>query len=222
METESSKIKIIKWVSLAVAILVIIGLGSYLYLSEKTNYFEPSKTNQNSETNNEQANTNQTNEKESNQNATNTSTSQTSCQPTYSNDEIELLKTFATYTNKAYNLTFKYPSEWTKVYQEDKYILLKGEKGSVSLQITIADRAVLNTEEFKKVSSKNVTVACTPTTETCYQGYGLSEGSNKNVVEIKKNNIPFVIEIFYPNIGASLSSDYVELFDLILKTIEIK
>jgi len=205
---ETKKIKISKWIALVLGILTIIGLGIYLYFSLK-----PEKTTQTTTPS-------QTSEKRDESTST---TATPSCTSAFSNDEKEMLKSFVSYTGKAYNLTFKHPSDWTKIFQEDKYILMSGEGNSLTFRITIADRAAVNTEEFNKVSTKNITVACIPTTETYYHGYGLSDGVGKNIVEIKKNNIPFVIEMSYPdNMGASISSDYIELFDLILKTLEIK
>lgn len=137
--------------------------------------------------------------------------------------EIEL---WETYENSKYGYSFKCPQTWTITKDEDDWVILGDDEANIIFQIRSGKGSGFDFDGYKEESNKTVQIACQETTQTNYTGdteeFPDMENQRSISAIFTKNDIPHNIKMSYEYVGASISSDITEAFDLILKTIELK
>ncbi|HRZ95124.1 MAG TPA: hypothetical protein P5262_01005 [Candidatus Moranbacteria bacterium] len=140
-------------------------------------------------------------------------------------DEDKLnMKGWETFTNNKYGFSLMYPNDW-KIKNSNSNNLVMGDKGEAMTFQIKSDMAAFGLENYKLGPKKTVKIACKNTTVTTYIAnpeIDPSFSGNERLVltSFEKNGTAHTIFFSYKDIGASLSSDIVEQFDLILKSIK--
>ncbi|MFA6193710.1 MAG: hypothetical protein WC726_02520 [Parcubacteria group bacterium] len=167
------------------------------------------------------------------QNATNQSSNQpetqsaSECPQTFTNEENLNKADWKTFTNTKYGYSFQYPKSWIGSEKQDDYTGLGSGADQQSFEWRSSIMTGTDYYGFKEDSHKNMTVGCANAKITYFSGDPTADppedSQNRLVlVEFEKNGIPHVILFSFHAIGASVSSDIGEMFDLILKTVEFK
>ncbi|OGY22678.1 MAG: hypothetical protein A2113_02190 [Candidatus Woykebacteria bacterium GWA1_44_8] len=213
---ENSEQKKINWknvlVGVAIGVILIwLGVLIWFLLQLKPDEFTPITTSKAS-----------TPSAKKDETAKETTKATTPCASTLTEaDKIEI-KLWKTYENSKYNYSFKYPETW------------QGNLGPVNDKVVLNDNEALITfyfysgiptgfEGFTFDTKKSVEVACEQTEKVYFKGLPPG-GENFRIIYtgFTKNGTDHVVWINYRYVGASISSDIVEDYDLILKTIEFK
>lgn len=151
----------------------------------------------------------------------------TPCSPTLASSDKLAVETWKTYENSKYSFSFKHPEDWQVTTKEDNLIVLKESEAQVTLEFRMAEASYgFGIEPYTKEIETSVDVACVKGTKTVYSGEQSSDPNYKDkrmtITKFEKDGTPYLIMISYKYIGASLSSDIVEAYDLILKSLEFK
>lgn len=143
------------------------------------------------------------------------------CPSTLTNSDKEEIKLWKTYKNTVRKYTFKYPETWQVYKNEGDLVGFEDKEGDTYIYFHIISgnqAKATKVPPYKEVNKKAIKVAC----QDAQRVYLIS---GKDVIirtTFEKDNIPYIVMIAYTDIGASLSSDIVEAYDLILKTIEFE
>jgi len=152
-------------------------------------------------------------------------TSSSNCNQTFTNEENLNKTDWKTFKNEKYGYSFEYPKNWIVGEKQNDYTGL----GSGADQQSFEWRSDLMTGTdyygFKENSRKTMLVGCTNAKITYFSGDPTFDPPRDSqdrliLVQFEKNNIPHVILFSYYSIGASISSDIAEMFQLILKTVK--
>ncbi len=135
--------------------------------------------------------------------------------------EIEL---WETYEDSNYGYSFKYPQTWTITKDEDSWVILEDDEANIIFQIRSGEGSGFDFVGYVEESNETIQVACEEASCTYYTGDTTEfpdMADQRSISTIfTKNEIPHNIKISYTYLGASISGDITEAFDLILKTIE--
>jgi type II secretory pathway pseudopilin PulG len=132
------------------------------------------------------------------------------------NDKTEI-STWTKLTNSSNQYSFSYPSTWTLLTNADNQVVLtdNSDGASISFSFLSDDKSVLGIEDFTKTSEDTVMIDCTTASKVAF-----TQGENAMItVVFNKNDVQHLIMFKYKNLGASISGDIVDAFNLILKTI---
>ncbi len=132
-------------------------------------------------------------------------------------DKIAIAK-FASYTNNKYNFTFRYMEELTVDQTQDDYMSFKGSDDSL-MQVRIDKMAVIDfPPDMKVTGTTTLDLNCAKVTKINYM---TSDNTQMTITaSFTKDSIPYLFTYTFPYVGASISSDLVEAFDLTLKSLE--
>jgi hypothetical protein len=90
-----------------------------------------------------------------------------------------------------------------------------------SFQFGIIDTVNLDSNGYEVESEEDITVACQKAKRTALTGLPPGGENFKRITtEFEKNSTTYLISITYRNVGASISGDLVEAYNLILKTVQ--
>ncbi len=138
------------------------------------------------------------------------------CASTLTSSDKATMVGWKKYTNNDYHYTFKYPQEWTTDTSEKKRVAMHGDGGHTVFQFLSAEMTAFDYLGYTVTSTKNTVVAC-QSAKTTY----LSNGDDRMIfTQFKKDGTDHLIMMTYKYMGASLSSDMVEAYDMILKSVE--
>jgi len=201
---------------LAILVILLIGAASYYiyYNSQKSD-----KEKENTQT--------QTNEakKQTDKGKTSNDTTKTStpCASTLTDSDKIMIETWKTYENSTYKYSFKYPENWVITANKNDIVTFTDEADKTSFEF-VSGVSGGSTDGLKKTSEKEATVACKKATVRYYETIAPIIGGHDRYIttSFKKDGTWYMVDISYKFIGASLSSDIVEAYDLILKTVEFK
>jgi len=230
-----SKLKKVIWF---LVFIILIGgiIGSYFFLTAKYNR---ERTNLQTEIKNLEEEINnfksKKTEKESSQetnftqnktpgSTSNTTTKEESCTPTLTEDEKATISSWKTFTNSYYNYSFKYPEDWRITKNENNEVVLEDSSGNIKFWWASEEKTIFGLEDYIEKTSTNIVIAC----QEVVKHYMVPK-SNEGVGSthflyslFEKNNKKHMASMYFKYAGASLSSDIVDLYNLILKTIEFK
>lgn len=129
------------------------------------------------------------------------------------------MKDWKTFKNDKYDFSFKYPKEWTYDKVSDKLINFKNGPDGEVFSWRSEEMTALGFEGWETdTASKNLKVACQSAKSTY-----LKQGIERMIfTQFKKDGKDHMANFGYKYFGASISSDLVEEYDLILKSIEFK
>ena len=221
MEEETKKSNVWKVVAIILLVIIVLGAGGYgwyyYYRKDVNNKADITKLQ------------NEINTKK----GTGTTTSATCEAEALTQTEKDLSGDWATETNDKYNYTFKHPTDWEKTLPGDNpndflsFVDVTDEAtlAAINLIVFSADQATKNTGEGLNVEEeKTVQVGCVDATYKVYttedNPRGFKQGTIRTTFE--KGGVPFLIGLTYPSIGASMDSDIIEAYDLVLKTFTFK
>lgn len=142
----------------------------------------------------------------------------TPCASTLTDSDKIQIQLWKTYENSKYGYSFEYPETWQISSEGVDFVELTDNETQSNFYFRSGSMANLSPapENFSTDSTKNIEVACVKGVETYTSD---AHGDKGIVADFQKNNTKHVVGIVYKDIGASLSSDIVEAYDLILKTI---
>jgi len=143
-------------------------------------------------------------------------------------EKIEIAD-WKTYQNEKYNISFKIPSDWLEKSSEsaNQFSFESPEAGAASLIVGMDLGAIsLVKDGYKLVSSTTQKVACQKAKVTTYNDKDnsseLVEKNRQQIVKLSVSDIPYQFDYnWQTGLGASISTDYLDRFNLILKTVVI-
>ncbi len=134
------------------------------------------------------------------------------------------LQTWKTYTNDTYGYSFKYPETWVTDKNDPSWLILKSDEADIVFQVRIGKGAGFDFDGFKEKSSTSITVACKNAVRVYYVGdtAEFPDMVNKESIytSFTKSGTPYFVKMSYTHVGASITGDIIDAYDLILKTIE--
>ncbi len=141
-------------------------------------------------------------------------TETTDCPSSLTSSEQDELAYWETVTNEATGYSLMHPG-WTEELNEENNLRLTDLGDTLTFTMRSGPLAVMGFEGYTLDSSEYILVACEETTRSNF-----SNGDLRLVlVTFSKESTDHTIMLTYQDIGASLSSDIVQAFDLLLKTI---
>ena len=143
----------------------------------------------------------------------------TDCATILTETEQVEMELWETYENTSYDYVFQYPQSWSLTDTNLDNIKLEDKEANLNMQFRSGPAVKITYQGTKLKSSEDILVACQKAKKSTYEGI---EDSRLIAVTFQKNNTPFVVMIAFDYLGASLSSDIIEAFDLILKSIQFK
>ncbi|MDD5489345.1 MAG: hypothetical protein PHP25_01535 [Candidatus Moranbacteria bacterium] len=151
--------------------------------------------------------------------------SSSGCSQTFTNEENLDKADWKTVSNNKYGYSFQNPKSLTVGEKQDDYIGLGSGADQQSFEWRSGPMTGTDYYGFKEDSHKNMMVGCANAKITYFSGDPAADppGDTQDrlvLVQFEKNGIPHVILFSYQYIGASISSDVVEMFELILKTVK--
>ncbi len=221
MIEESGKIKIIKYIALVIAIIILIISGYLAYQIFQTKINTPTTA----------ANPPKSS---SSPDSTKKELAKTfaNCSSTLSAAEKNLIKSWQTFENTKYDYSFKYPSNWeiqSNANKDEIVSLVYNPTDDLAMSTNFQFRAaakvaevISNTEGLTLESQKRITVDCITAQYSVYitssQIPGGRDGREIRTL-LTKEGTQFLSAIWYP---AADPSDFPENYDLLLKTIDFE
>jgi len=200
------------------AILAIAAVGYYIYSSSQ----KSDKEKENLQNQIDELKKQADKEKTSTETTPETTKTTPACASTLTDADKVEIQLWKTYENSTYKYSFKYPENWVTTEGKPDSVILDDSSDKTSFQF-ISNDSAMSTDGLKKTNEKETKIACETATVIYYQTIAAVPGNDRYIHTVfKKNNIFFMATLSYKFIGASLSSDIVEAYDLILKTIECK
>lgn len=152
-------------------------------------------------------------------------TSSAACPQNFTNEENLNKADWKTFSNAKNGYSFKYPKEWNITTKQDDYSNMGNAANSEYFEWRSGPMTGTDYMGYKEDSHKNISVGCQSAKITYFSGDPTADppGDAKDrliLVQFEKKGIPHVIIFTYKYFGASVSSDIVEMFNLILKTAE--
>ncbi|PIU79108.1 MAG: hypothetical protein COS72_01275, partial [Candidatus Moranbacteria bacterium CG06_land_8_20_14_3_00_43_56] len=130
-----------------------------------------------------------------------------------------------TVSNSKNGYSLKYPKSWSINEKKDDYLQMGNDENAEYFEWRSGPMTGTDYMGYKEDSHKNISVGCQSAKITYFSGDPTADppGDAKDrliLVQFEKSRIPHVIIFTYKYFGASISSDIVEMFNLILKTAE--
>lgn len=140
----------------------------------------------------------------------------TGCASTLTTADKLTMKEWKTFKNDKYNYLFKYPKEWTYDKVSDKLINFKNDPDGEVFSWRSDEMMALGFEGWETDGAvKNLKVACQSAKSTY-----LKQGDERMIfTQFKKDGNDHMTNFGYKYIGASISSDLVEEYGLVLKSV---
>lgn len=130
-----------------------------------------------------------------------------------------------TYTNPTYNLSFKYPTEWSIKEETKDSVTLKSDNPNVEFVMYKSDVVITSIKPYKIVSTEKVRILGKDTEKNLLEDDpSVFPTASRPIrdrgvfVQIEKDKDLFVISSFYEKNNQSME----QLFDLILKTLNFE
>ena len=142
------------------------------------------------------------------------------CPSALTADDKLNMKGWKTYNNAKYGYGFMYPDDWTT--EEINNDNLQFHDGNRSMVMTIRSGDFpFGLESYKLTYKKDIQIACKTASVSYYSDANPTYGSTSlAITNFKKDNIGETVIFSYKDMGASISSDIIEEFNLILKSIQ--
>jgi hypothetical protein len=151
-----------------------------------------------------------------------TSTKASTCASTLTSADKLEISLWSAYENSTHKVAFKYPQTWTASEENDDSVTLTDDDALFNFQFGIKNTINLDNNGYEVEKEENVTVACEEAAKTTLAGRSPGgENFNRINTEFTKNDTTYLALITYRYVGASISGDIVEAYDLILKTMEL-
>jgi hypothetical protein len=140
------------------------------------------------------------------------------CASTLTDSDKIMIETWKTYENSKYKYSFKYPENWIVSNDSDNLVELKDNEADLTFQFL---KGVDLAQNWNVETTTEVVVVCQKSIKKLLSA--ADDPSEKGLsTTFVHGEDEYHVFASYKYIGASLSSDIVEAYDLILKTIEFK
>jgi hypothetical protein len=141
---------------------------------------------------------------------------ETGCASTLTASDKVAIKNWKTFKNDKYDYSFRYPEDWDYDKVSDKLIDFEGDD-NVVFSWRSEEMTALGFEGWDTDGAqKNLKVACQSAKSTF-----LKQGDERMIfTQFKKDGKNHMTNFGYRYVGASISSDMVEMYDLVLKSVE--
>jgi len=212
MPENSANQKEINWKSVLIGVIIgaiLIGLGVliYLLLQPKPEEITPATT----------PKTATTSAKKDGTTKETTKASPPCASSLTDADKIEI-KLWKTYENSKYKYSFKYPENWIVSNNSDNLVELKDNEADLTFQFL---KGVDLAQNWNVETTTEVVVVCQKSIKKLLSA--ADDPSEKGLsTTFVHGEDEYHVFVSYKYIGASLSSDIVEAYDMILKTIEFR
>ncbi|MFA4817178.1 MAG: hypothetical protein WC608_00450 [Parcubacteria group bacterium] len=143
-------------------------------------------------------------------------TASVGCASTLTSADKLNMKDWKTFKNDKYDYSFEYPKEWTYDKVSDKLINFKNGSDGEVFSWRSEEMTAMGFEGWEVDSAeKNLKIACQSAKSTY-----LKQGVERMIfTQFKKGGLDHMTNFGYKYFGASISSDLVEEYDLILKSV---
>lgn len=142
------------------------------------------------------------------------------CESTLTDNEESVVEDWESYTNETYNYTFKYPTSWQLKSEDENMVTFTDDTDDIDLEFQFRSERMTEIgvdTSYSKTSTSTTQIACVDATKA----YFTSDEHNLIWVTFEKDSTPHLLILTYSStVGASVSSDVGEEFDIVLKTIE--
>ena len=146
-----------------------------------------------------------------------------SCISTLSSEDKLTMKDWKTYKNTKYHYSFRYPKDWAGPDVSNDVVTFNGDGGDTTFQMRSGPSTATDYMGYQVDSKKTVQISCQNGKSTYLSGdTNVDEGSENDrmiFTQFEKNGIPHLVMMTYQYVGASISSDMSEMYDLILKSV---
>lgn len=147
------------------------------------------------------------------------------CSQSFTNEENLNKADWKTVSNAKNGYSFKYPKDWSITTKQNDYLNMGNAANSEYFEWRSGPMTGTDYMGYKEDSHKNISVGCQGAKITYLSGDPTADPPHDAkdrliLVQFEKSGIPHVIIFSYKYFGASVSSDIVEMFNLILKTAE--
>lgn len=147
------------------------------------------------------------------------------CAQNFTNEENLNKADWKMVSNTKNGYSFKYPKDWTIATKQNDYLQMGNTANGEYFEWRSGPMTGTDYMGYKEDSQKNISVGCQNAKITYLSGDPTADPPHNVkdrlvLVQFENNGIPHVIIFTYKYIGASVSSDIVEIFNLILKTAE--
>ena len=140
------------------------------------------------------------------------------CASTLTSSDKLNMKDWKTFHNSKYGYSFKYPKEWTYDKVSDKLINFQNGPDGEVFSWRSEEMTALGFEGWDLDTTKNLKVACQSAKSTY-----LEQGDERMIfTQFKYGGKSHMTSFGYKYVGASISSDMVEMYDLVLKSVEFE
>ena len=214
----SGKNNFLPWIIVLVLVLVI-GVLSYYFLVYLKKPVLPS-VNDTAKVSNNIENKNKT------ESVADVSNTKSSCDGTFSSSEKEFMKNWKTFSSGKYKYSFQYPNTWEPQGTDEDNVTFVDNSDKLTFYLKAAEMTALGLEGYKVESEKSIKIDCADSNQINMSGDpaamegGAPESSRIIFAKFTKNGTDFLPMMFYEYIGASVSGDIVEAWDLILKSVK--
>lgn len=146
---------------------------------------------------------------------------------TYTSDEQATMTGWLKFENEIYGYTFRYPEDWI-ITDEITNVGLKDQAISTVFLNFYSDEATVREILYPLILLSDTTIEldCVTANKKEYKGDTTVNPTFEKlrvvVITYEVNEIPYRIEIGYEDQGASVTSDIVEMYSLILKTMRFE
>ncbi len=141
------------------------------------------------------------------------------CEIELTSADKDMIEDWKEIFNSKHNFSFKYPKTWTIVTNKDDFIEIRGNEAEISLKVVAGSSRIEIEDNYQKKDESKIKVFCQDAQKIIYSG---DDNFNLITVLFKKDEVSYTVVLKYKDIGASISGDILEAFDLILKTINFE
>jgi len=154
-------------------------------------------------------------------------TEEDECSVSFTEEEQLMMDGWKTYENEVYNYSFKYPQDWELTGSGDTVSVKTDSYGAFKFDFYSEDATEREIEyPMIKRGESTTNVYCIEAQKLEYGGDAAYEPEFETFVTIavilEHNDISYRLEISYSIEGAALSSDFADMYNLILKTVEFE
>jgi len=146
------------------------------------------------------------------------------CVPDYTDEEKLNIAGWKAFNNSKYSYSLKYPKNWTIKDSESKRVVMEDEDEKIFFSWNSEEMTAFDYMGYHQTGKKNIKLACKNGEITYLAGDAGTESEQTRLLfaDFKKDGKRHLITFSYQYLGASISSDMVEMFNLILKSIQFK
>ena len=136
-------------------------------------------------------------------------------------DKLEI-SFWTAYENSTHKISFRYPQTWAVSEESNDSVTFTDDEALFNFQFGVKNTINPDNSGYEVEKEEKATVVCEEATKITLAGLPPGgENFNRITTEFTKNGTTYLALITYRYVGASISGDIVEAYNLILKTMEL-